>query len=320
MLRLKKYVGYSIVILLVNLVLFLILLLYTPFFSNAKKVYVESAMATANHQWLAIAFLSDERIKNISSKGNSTSLSKSNSNTVDIPKEDDNTIDYFNITSTRYIGHGLVIHNPKRVKMVSSENNNIGGQYLEEIIKKNNAICGVNGGGFSRDNEHGINTPVGILMSSGKLIYPSSENTSCLDNLHVGAIDKNGLLMVGNYKLDELKKLNVQEAISFGPVLIKNGKPLPIEYNIMWGGDSSMSQRTLLGQRQDGSIILVVTEGIIHRRIATSLNEAQQFMLDLGAINAINLDGGNSVVMYNDGKLVNKSSTRNILSSAIIVK
>lgn len=96
-----------------------------------------------------------------------------------------------------------------------------------------------------------------------------------------------------------------------------------ISTNIIHLGGGGMSQRSVIGQRADGSIILIIIEGNLHPRAGATIAELQQLMLDLGAINAINLDGGNSVIMYKDGKVVNEpkgsQSSRN-LSSGIIVK
>ncbi|GKX68333.1 phosphodiester glycosidase family protein [Inconstantimicrobium mannanitabidum] len=322
--KLKKYVVYIGIFLIVTLVTFPMLLLYTPFFKNARKVYVASAMCTTSHQWLATKFLSDEKIKDIlNSEDKKVSADKENTSIVQIPKNNDNAIDFVKINNSRYTGYCLIIHNPRRVKVAASEEGGTKGELIEKIVNKNSAICGINGGGFSQDIGTNKNKPLGIIMSEGRLIYPKSEDKVDFNRLCLGAINKQGLLIVGKYTFEELKKMNVQEAISFGPVLIKDGKAIPIENDIAWGGGSAMNPKALIGQKQDGSIILMVLTGHLNSMICATLNEAQQLMLDLGAVNAMNLDGGNSVIMYKDGQLVNtpsKQSELRHLSSAIIVK
>lgn len=320
--KLKKCVVYIGIFLIVTLVTFPMLLLYTPFFKNARKVYVASAMCTTSHQWLATKFLSDEKIKDILNSGDKkVSTDKENTSVVQIPKNNDNTIDFVKINNSRYTGYALIIHNPRRVKVAASEEGGIKGELIEKIVNKNSAICGINGGGFSSDFDTNKNTPLGIIMSEGRLIYPKSEDKVDLNKWCVGAINNQGLLIVGKYTFEELKKMNVQEAISFGPVLIKDGKVVTIENDGAWGG--GMNPRSLIGQKHDGAIILMVLAGDLYPMMCASLSEAQQLMLDLGAVNAMNLDGGNSVIMYKDGQLVNtpsKSATSRHLSSAIIVK
>lgn len=319
--KLKKCVVYIGIFLIVTLVTFPMLLLYTPFFKNARKVYVASAMCTTSHQWLATKFLSDEKIKDILNSGSQkVSTNKENTSVVQIPKNNDNTIDFFKVNNSRYTGYALIIHNPRRVKVAASEEGGTKGELIEKIVNKNSAICGINGGGFSQDIGINKNKPLGIIMSEGRLIYPKSEDKGDLNSWCVGAINNQGLLIVGKYTLEELKKMNVQEAISFGPVLIKDGK-VQVENNPEW--ENAMNPRSLIGQKQDGSIILMVLTGNLNSMICATLSETKQLMLDLGAVNAMNLDGGNSVIMYKDGQLVNtpsKQSELRHLSSAIIVK
>lgn len=319
-----RYVGYVLFFIIVTTIIFPILLLHTSFFKNARKVYVSSAMSTTTHQWLATKFLSYDKINDIITKDNKKlSSDKRNSNTVSLPKENDDAIDFFKISNTRYKGYGLVIHNPRRVKVAASEDGGETGEHIEKIVSKNKAVCGINGGGFIPIFETNKNKPLGIIMTNGKLIYPKSEEEVDLREKYIGAINEDGLLMVGNYTMENLRKLNIKEAISFGPVLVKDGIIMDIIGSSAWGPSEGISQRSLIGQKQDGSIILVVIEGILNVRAGASLNEARQLMLDLGCVNAINLDGGNSVIMYKSGQVINRepgsSSSRN-LSSAIIVK
>lgn len=319
--KFRRCTSYVIIFIIVTLVTFPILLLYTSLFKNARKVYVASAMCTTSHQWLATKFLSDEKIKNILCSDNKkNSTDKVNSSIVQIPKDNDDAIEFFKINNSRYTGYGLVVHNPRRVKVVASEESGKKGELIEKLVNKNNAICGINGGGFSPDFESNKNKPLGIIMTGGNLIYPSSESKVDLKDWCVGAINKEGLLIVGKYTFEELKKMNVQEAVSFGPVLIKDGKKVE-ENNSAWAG--GMNARTLMGQKQDGSILLIVLGGKLNSMVCASLNEVEQFMLDLGIVNAINLDGGNSVIMYKDGHIVYTPSERSKsrdLSSAIIVR
>ncbi|MBU5592263.1 phosphodiester glycosidase family protein [Clostridium sp. MSJ-4] len=282
---------------------------------------------STSHQWLATKFLSTNKINNILMEQIDEGKElKSNEDTVKVSKTQDETIDFLKINNARYNGYVMLVHNPKRVKVAYSDNSGRKGEEISAIVEKNNALAGVNGGGFTpnfddRSSEYS-NIPLGIIISEGNLIYPEDEDKINLsDEMEICAITKEGILIVGSYSYKELVNLNVQEAVSFGPILIKEGKAVDIRYNSIWGG--GMSQRTVIGQKYDGSIILIVIEGNLHPRAGASLAELQQLMLDLGAINAMNLDGGNSVIMYKDGKAVNEpkgsQASRN-LSSAIIVK
>ncbi|SUY48446.1 exopolysaccharide biosynthesis protein [Clostridium putrefaciens] len=320
----KRYVYYFCFFIIFSIISFPMLLLHTPLFKRARKVYVGSAVMSTSHQWLATKFISNNKINNIvMEKIYEDKELKSNEDTVKISKTQDGTIDFLKINNARYNGYVMLVHNPKRVKVGYSDEGGKKGEEISAIIKNNNAIAGINGGGFMTNfDEEYTNTPLGIIMSEGKLIYPKAESEINLnDEMEICAINKDGILIVGDYSYEELVNLNVQEAVSFGPTLIKDGRAVDIRYNSIGGG--GMSQRSVIGQRADGSIILIIIEGNLHPRAGATIAELQQLMLDLGAINAINLDGGNSVIMYKDGKVVNEpkgsQSSRN-LSSGIIVK
>lgn len=56
--------------------------------------------------------------------------------------------------------------------------------------------------------------------------------------------------------------------------------------------------------------------------VGMSLNELAAFLLELGAADAVNLDGGGSTTMFLDGKVVNKPSDKEgerSVSDAILV-
>jgi exopolysaccharide biosynthesis protein len=67
--------------------------------------------------------------------------------------------------------------------------------------------------------------------------------------------------------------------------------------------------RTAVGVREDGTLLFVTVDG---RRpeesVGMSLPELTDLMIELGAVSAINLDGGGSTTMVIDGKVVNRPS------------
>jgi exopolysaccharide biosynthesis protein len=79
-----------------------------------------------------------------------------------------------------------------------------------------------------------------------------------------------------------------------------------------------------VGVDKDGNYLLVVADG---RRslqsVGLTLNEMGSTMLSLGAVNAINFDGGGSSAMAINGKLVNRPSDgyeRQISNAMMVVK
>lgn len=98
----------------------------------------------------------------------------------------------------------------------------------------------------------------------------------------------------------------VKYAIGGGPYLVKNGKKFidrqRFTDKFLW----KKEPRTAIGYSRAGTLILVTVDG---RRKGISegatMPELAQIMWELGAYNAMNLDGGSSTQMIYKGELVN---------------
>lgn len=99
--------------------------------------------------------------------------------------------------------------------------------------------------------------------------------------------------------------------IGGGPVLVRAGKPAealdPGAYD--QGFSMKRHPRTAAGLRADGALVLVTVDG---RQPLTSVGmtiaELEALMIELGSVEAINLDGGGSTTMVIRGKVVNSPS------------
>ena len=94
--------------------------------------------------------------------------------------------------------------------------------------------------------------------------------------------------------------------ISGGPFLIKNGEIFIDSKEEKLTSITGRNPRTLIGYTKDNEFILATVDGRENQSIGMSLYEAAKFMQKLGCINAINLDGGSSSVMYLKGQITNK--------------
>ena len=67
----------------------------------------------------------------------------------------------------------------------------------------------------------------------------------------------------------------------------------------MSGMGSGLNPRTAIGQRADGSLLLLVTDGRgSSGHLGASASDLIDVMMQYGAVNAANLDGGSSSCMY----------------------
>ena len=89
-------------------------------------------------------------------------------------------------------------------------------------------------------------------------------------------------------------------------MLISNGTPTPSEYLV-----SGINPRTAIGQRADGAVLMLVIDGRQVHSAGATYQDCVDIMLDYGAVNACNMDGGSSTAMYYQGKYVNSISSSN---------
>nr|WP_253285548.1 phosphodiester glycosidase family protein [Clostridium cochlearium] len=280
------------------------LIYYGPF-KNLRKTLVGAAMSTLSHQYIATAFLSDKKIQEILQEDVVEVLEQGNSiKDLEFTNKHDKNIERYDIDGGKFKGYMLVVHDASRVKVGHSSKIPKSGELTSKIAKDNKAIAAINGGGFTDKNDDGNWTgtggqPVGILMSNGEFIHNDIKDLDKKGD--VMAITSKGVLLVGKYSLNEMKELDVKEAITFGPALVVNGQPTIKSGDGGWG----IAPRTAIGQRKDGAILFLVVDGRQVRSIGATLKDVQDIMLEYGAYNATNLDGGSSTTMYYDGEVIN---------------
>lgn len=151
-----------------------------------------------------------------------------------------------------------------------------------------------------------------IVVSDGKLIRTS---------YGANRIPKDGFVIVGSQKnLDTIvnaKKFkldirinpewkNVEHIISGGPYLVKNGDIYVDMTAQKLASIGGRNPRTAIGYTRDNNLIMLTADGREGASIGLTLVELANLMKEFGCVNAMNLDGGGSTVMYVKGKVVNK--------------
>ena len=134
-------------------------------------------------------------------------------------------------------------------------------------------------------------------------------------------IPQNGFVIVGAEKnLNSIKdakryKLNIKinpewkdvnHIISGGPYLIKNGDIYVDMTAQKLGSIGGRNPRTAIGYTRDNHLIMLTADGREGSSIGLTLVELANLMKELGCVNAMNLDGGGSTVMFVKGQVVNK--------------
>lgn len=108
------------------------------------------------------------------------------------------------------------------------------------------------------------------------------------------------------------------------PQLIKNGK-----IEITWEQEKTSKSfvetkhpRTAVAKLKDGKFLMITVDGRSEASGGIGLQNLAEILLELGATDAMNLDGGGSTTMFLDGKIVNHPSDKEgerKVSDAILV-
>jgi hypothetical protein len=100
----------------------------------------------------------------------------------------------------------------------------------------------------------------------------------------------------------------VRDAVGAGPVLVQEGRlSITSDEEVFFGSSiPDIHPRTAVGYREDGTVVLLVVDGRQEVSRGASLEELATLMVDLGAREAINLDGGGSSTLVVNGILINR--------------
>ncbi len=301
-------------ILVLTGILCIAFILYGPF-TGLRDLYVTSAMTTMRHQYLAQIFFSADKIAEIMKNNAITDFFDSTDQHLIKNRLKPDEIKLINVSRNGFKGYLLLVNRPERVKVATSEDLGEKGAKLGDIVEKIGAQGGVNAGGFIDPGGHGTGgVPEGILIENEKILYADKSH-----KYHVIGFTKKNILILGNYTLKQIKKLDIRDAVSFRPFIIVNGVPAITRGNGGWG----IAPRTAIGQTKDGTVLLLVIDGRQLDSMGATLKDVQDIMLEYGAVNAANLDGGSSSTMYYQGKLVNHPCSKygeRYLPSAFIIQ
>lgn len=299
----RNFVFFIIYEIIVFIVAAPLLVFYGPF-TDVRDMVVSTAMKTFTHQYIATTFLSKDKINEIMNKnatGEVDGKQEENQEGVNIEHRNDKGIEQYEIPGTRFDGYILEVKDPTRVKIGYTKHLGKVGEKTSEIARDNNAVAAINGGGFQDKASNGklwTGTgayPEGIVISKGKSINKSVNSD---EKLSVSAFNSSGKLIVGYHSLKELLNQGVKEALSFNNPLIINGKTV-------FNGDKGRNPRTAIGQKEDGTVVLLVIDGRKGIKLGATINEVQNIMMQRGVVNAADLDGGSSATMYYNGEVIN---------------
>jgi len=288
------FVGFN---LLFAAILAPFIVFWGPF--QALKGMVVGSVYTSRHPQFVQAFLSQseiDRIMNLSSS-QGTSGSQAIDRSKDITTSTGITVE--DVQGPSYKGKVMLITDPKRVKLTVTKEIGVTGERVTDLVKDMGGIAGINAGGFYDPNGKGNGAfPDGLTIQNGKVVNNNIGNKV----INIAGFDDQGKLIIGNMTASEVQQKHIQDAVTFGPNLIVEGKSV-ISGNGGWG----IAPRTGIGQMADGTVIFVVIDGRQPTwSIGATLRDLMNVFNEYNAVNAVNLDGGSSSELVYDGKVINK--------------
>ncbi len=191
---------------------------------------------------------------------------------------------------------------------------------VSDLAAREGAIAGVNGVFHAPDG-----TPLGLVILDGVVKAPPLMNRTAI------GITRDGTVLIDNVSSDAKGSLvpdwlsqGVAWAVGGGPRLVKDGKVHVTSGEERFRADVSAGRapRTAAGVTADGKLLLVAVTGRqAYYSIGVTLEELANLMIELGARDALNLDGGGSSTMVVREYVMNTPSdgTERRVADAILV-
>ncbi|MDO4982212.1 MAG: phosphodiester glycosidase family protein [Eubacteriales bacterium] len=233
---------------------------------------------------------------------------------VELAQDDDGDgIIFEEIKGGGYLGYMITVLDPTRIIIGTPDSFGGVGWTMEDLVKKYDAIGGVNGGGFKDEGGTGSGgLPVGLTIIDGKF-YGDTNGESAF----VG-FDANGKMYFGYFNQWLAEYFGIVNGVSFGPMLIVDGEPAP-----KGSLGSGVNPRTAIAQRSDGAVMMLCIDGRQVHSMGATYQDCIDIFLARGAVNAINMDGGSSTTMYYNGEYINSpsgTSTSRLFPSVFLFK
>ncbi len=316
-LKTLSFLGVFILMVLFTLYASLLLICYGPS-KSARNIFTTTFLETGAFKFVVHLVLPSKTINEIVNSNSLKDLNKDvDSDLIDIASKDENDIKIEEVNGSNFHGTMMIISNPAKVKVATTYPFSEYGKTLDEIVKENGAIGGVNGGIYvSTLNKGGY--PMGVVVSKGEIVWNSPngvgyyligfDNNNILKILSLSGLNKEGVEKL-------VKDEGLRDGVTFQEEasdannhfvkLIINGEKR--ESN---GLGSGANPRTAIGQKADGTVLFLVTDGRgASGHLGATASDLIEVMEKYGAVNAANLDGGSSSTMYYQDKYLMTSVT-----------
>jgi hypothetical protein len=163
-----------------------------------------------------------------------------------------------------------------------------GKETTSALAARTRAIAAVNGGYF--DVKTGA--PLGLLKIEGALL----SSTLAEREATIGVLGNEEVRIRPSPRGDWKEAAH---ALSAGPILVEEGR---VRVGGGFGHEKVRHPRTAVGLAKGYRLLLVAVDGRAPEAAGMTLEELARFLVDLGCVTALNLDGGGSTTMWVRGE------------------
>ena len=167
------------------------------------------------------------------------------------------------------------------------------------MASRTSAILAVNGDYYGARQK-------GYVVRNG-VLYRSAA-VSGQEDLVIDAAGDFSVIRENEISAEALVQGGAMQVLSFGPALVENGD-VAVDVQDEVGRAMASNPRTALAQVGPLHYLFVVSDGRTADSKGLTLYQLAQFLQELGAETAYNLDGGGSSAMVFNGQLVNTPTT-----------
>ena len=282
----------------------------------AQEMLTMSLIEASATKWVPALFIGEERVAEIRTSVKAELPQEISSFTkVVIQKGAAITSDYDeweghpdgirieHVSGDTYNAHIMIVRDPSQVYMGTSTekfSTAIPGKRITEVMDENeDVIAAINAGAFNDDgtaSSYVGSTPLGLVMSNGNCVWTAGQQPGLQG---FAGFNEDNILVVSQKNLTkaQAEEYKIRDGCCFGPALIMDGEVNMEAYN----NNSGLNPRTAIGQRADGAVIFVCIDGRQAGSMGGTYADIINIMVEYGAVNACNMDGGSSsVMMYRD--------------------
>lgn len=313
-----SFLGVTLGMIFIALVLTITLICHGPS-ESAKELFATTILETGQLKFLANVFLSKDELQKIVDKNSLQDMDvEVDENLINTEgNKEKESIEIHNVSGDGFEGTMMVVNDPSKISLATTYPWGEYGKELGVIVDEAGAIAGVNGGiYYSSGNKGG--RPYGVTVSNGEI----QDITLGWSGLYLIGFDENNLLRIISLEgmnksaVEKMvKEEKIRDAISFQEEssdannhfvkLIINGEKRELS-----GKGSGQNPRTAIGQRKDGSVLILVTDGRgKNGHLGATASDLIEIMAEYGAVNAANVDGGSSSSLYYNKKYLRTSVT-----------